>query len=569
MAPLLLAVYALMLINQGVTLTDTGYNYSNFIHFDSLDNMWKFSTYLATAVGAFFTRLPGGYTMIGLNLYTGLIKTAIAIIAYYFARRVLQLPDGLAFLAEVMALGYCWCPTALVYNYLTYLLFTLGGIFLVLAVEKKQYRYYVLAGICLGMNVLVRFPNLAEMALILAVWIICILQNEKFLECLKRTGFCLLGYVSGLLLPLSVISAKYGISSYIQGITDLLSMPSQAEDYSWTSMIWGIVDALKKGVKWPLGALALCILGSLLFAFRKEKGMWVKWVLFLCLNIALMVLYAKQGLFKPLYYKYDAIFNLGVFFIILAGLMGLWVIFFRKENPVLQMYALVMGVILLITPLGSNNGLITSLCNLFLAVPFVFACARELFFKARECRAEGKKQFAILEALWIAVTFWLCVMFVQGTLFGATFVFRDGVNGEKRNAKITEIDALAGMYTTTEKAEQLEAFQHFLEEENLEGSDVILLGTAAKEPGIPGFAFFYNLNPVISSVWPDLNSFSEEKFAKELEELKILSAPEHKPLIVIQADLCPEVPKHAALMDFMDGLDYTEAIRTDMYICYR
>ena len=55
--PVLLTVYSLLLVNQGVTVTDTGYNYGNFIHFESLDGMWKFSTYLATAIGSFFTKL--------------------------------------------------------------------------------------------------------------------------------------------------------------------------------------------------------------------------------------------------------------------------------------------------------------------------------------------------------------------------------------------------------------------------------------------------------------------------------------------------------------------------------
>ena len=41
--PVLLVVYSLLLVNQGVTVTDTGYNYGNFVNFDSLDGMWKLS----------------------------------------------------------------------------------------------------------------------------------------------------------------------------------------------------------------------------------------------------------------------------------------------------------------------------------------------------------------------------------------------------------------------------------------------------------------------------------------------------------------------------------------------
>lgn len=79
----MLVLYSLLLVNQGVAVTDTGYNYGIFVNHDSLDNMWKFSTYLATATGSFFTRHPFGNTVLGLNIYTGLVKAFVAFIVYY------------------------------------------------------------------------------------------------------------------------------------------------------------------------------------------------------------------------------------------------------------------------------------------------------------------------------------------------------------------------------------------------------------------------------------------------------------------------------------------------------
>ena len=55
--PIVLAVFALMNINKGITVTDTGYNYGNFVFVSSLDDMWKFSTYLANVIGSFFTKI--------------------------------------------------------------------------------------------------------------------------------------------------------------------------------------------------------------------------------------------------------------------------------------------------------------------------------------------------------------------------------------------------------------------------------------------------------------------------------------------------------------------------------
>ena len=35
-----------------------------------MDSMWLFSTYLTTAIGHFFSLLPGAGTLIGMNFYT-------------------------------------------------------------------------------------------------------------------------------------------------------------------------------------------------------------------------------------------------------------------------------------------------------------------------------------------------------------------------------------------------------------------------------------------------------------------------------------------------------------------
>ena len=56
--PLVLVCFSLIHVTKGLTVTDTGYNYGNFLFFDGLDDMWKFSTYLANVTGSIFTKLP-------------------------------------------------------------------------------------------------------------------------------------------------------------------------------------------------------------------------------------------------------------------------------------------------------------------------------------------------------------------------------------------------------------------------------------------------------------------------------------------------------------------------------
>ena len=105
-----------------------------------------------------------------MNFYTGLFVSALALTGYWFCIKKLHMPAWIAFLGEVAAVCLCWCPTALLYNYLTYVLFLAGCLFLYQGLFREKNGLLVAAGICLGTNVLVRFSNLAEAGMIVAVW---------------------------------------------------------------------------------------------------------------------------------------------------------------------------------------------------------------------------------------------------------------------------------------------------------------------------------------------------------------------------------------------------------------
>ena len=168
----ILVFYPLIHIGQGIDLWDTGYNYANFQYTGTqhMGSMWFFSTYLANVVGSWLTGLPNADTLRGMNLYTGLFVSALALAGYFFCTRKLKMPGGIAFVGEMAAISLCWCPTALLYNYLTYVLFLGSFMLLYLGLTKEKKGFLAAAGVLLGVNVLVRFSNLPEMAMIVAVW---------------------------------------------------------------------------------------------------------------------------------------------------------------------------------------------------------------------------------------------------------------------------------------------------------------------------------------------------------------------------------------------------------------
>ena len=126
--PLLLLLLPLRHINQGVDISDTGYNLGCFRWFGEQDGMWVYVTYLANGVGHIFTKLPFGNTMLGMNLYCSLIVSLIALMAWYFLKD--RLPWGFVVAGEILAILLCWCPHVILYNYLTYLTLLSGTVLL-------------------------------------------------------------------------------------------------------------------------------------------------------------------------------------------------------------------------------------------------------------------------------------------------------------------------------------------------------------------------------------------------------------------------------------------------------
>ncbi len=562
--PALLIIYALLLVNQGINLSDVGYNYGNFYYFDRLDPMWKFSTFIPNFIGFLFTHLPGGDTLLGLNIYTSFVKAAIPIMVYFCCVKCFSMKRPVVFLAELMALGYCWCPTGVFYNYCTYLFFTAGGMLLALAVKYEKKYLYLLAGACLGMNVFVRLPNVVECLLILSLWVYCILEKIKFKDALIRTLLCIGGYFLGMLVIFIPISIVYGPAEYIDSIIEMLSITDEAQGYSIKQMIRGDLLSFYMNFKWVLLALIPALLGTLIYLIpgKNRFVMCIKRIVVCAICLAIIMLFRKLHMFGFIFYAYDSIYYVGIFFLIIAGLMGLYVTFFTKKDPSLRMLAMIMGLIILISPLGSNNYLFSSENNLFLVTPFVFHCIYLLFRDFP--KAIGKKKRISLEPLKLTITIMTLFALFQGVMFGANFVFQDGIMGEKRTAVIEENDTLKYMHTTKENGELIRSVNDYINANNLSGSDAIFYGD------VPGLAFYMKLNPVLTSTWPDLASFSSAKFIKEMDAVNnALSESGNKPLVILGYPIDYSTPKTDQLNAFLAENGYEENFRSGRITIYR
>lgn len=293
-----LLFYPLRHISWGLDLWDTGYNYSNFQYMgmEHMDPMWLFATYLSNVVGNLLMKLPCAGHLMGMNFYTGLFVSLLAVAGFVFCTRRLKMPAWIAFTGEFIAVSLCWCPTAVLYNYLTYVFMFASVILIYEGLTKGRNICLVLAGICLGANVLVRFSNLPEAVLILAVWIYDILiwrrgkresasaSDEKLWRRLWiHTFWCLIGYVLSQLVLFGYIHLRYGITEYITGIQRLFAMTSDNTDYKPDSMFFRMIVSYRANMYWVIRIGIILTAGIIFFVVSEQimrgfdRKKWLYW----------------------------------------------------------------------------------------------------------------------------------------------------------------------------------------------------------------------------------------------------------------------------------------------------
>lgn len=678
----ILTFYPLRHIFKGLDLWDTGYNYANFQYMgmEHMDPMWLFSTYLANVAGNFLRSLPAADSLAGMNFYTGLFVSVLALVGYFFCTRKLNMPGGVAFLGEMLAISLCWSPTAVLYNYLTYVMFLISCILLYLGLIKDSKRCLIGAGVLLGANVLVRFSNLPEMAMIVAVWAYNIIlwleerkaargnektatsrsakesektaankavQNGKtqfWPRLLRHTLWCLVGYLAALAVLFGYIHIRYGMDEYVAGILRLFAMTDNATDYKPTSMVMGLIGAYVENLYWVIrigvivvGGLAAFSMGHLAKHLSKTgklvwtvAGITITGVVFAHklmtkqpsmqeflfeldgLFLLLLLLCAVFGWVKRLprilwiaacavmlgwlyyrhfcswyFYSYDSMLRPGILFLMLTMFIAVIRIFHRSSPKEEKLLSGILILIILLTSLGSNNGVYPSINNLFLAAPYTLWQSWR-FVKGVNIWNKLKVDLIIdaFPAKGVLVVF-LAMCIFQSGMFGATFVFAEATGVQDFTGKVDNNVILQNIRMPAERAEWLTEISSYVEEQNLQGKEVILYGR------IPSLSFYLQM-PSAFNPWSDLASYSYETMQENMAQLEGLimeKGAEHPIFIVENVYALHEEGGVAAMaeggvaeakqqevdtdkkwqliLEFMEEYGYEQAFRNEKFALYR
>lgn len=539
--PAVLLLYPFLTVNQGLDVADSTYSLTNFQYFGSMDGTWMVATFLSNAAGWLFMHLPFGGALLGMKCYTTLVQSALALMVYFGLKKWIAAP--LLFLGEFLALGLCWCPSTVLYNYLTYLLMTAAILLLYrgLVSERKQWLCFAAAGVGLGANVAVRMPNVVQAAFILAVWygivLICRQGGGSALPwraLFQVTRWCLLGYAIGFGVPLAVICVRYGVSAYPDMVQTMFAMTEQAVDYKPASMLTGMFGDYGKGLYW-LAFAGVCAGAAGLAFFVREKlygegkgsaynitGVIIK-TAYILLLFVLLRFYWGRGMFHFRYYEYGngSIYYPAVLLLLAAIAAAVWCLVGKKACAGQKILAAFVLLQIFLTPLGSNNYLYPIINNMFMAAPFLLWVVWSRF----------EKKAGSYEFVWRApIVFLIVFVTVQSIGSHAGFVFQDGIYGEARDRRIKRPEKAAGIYTNLENGALLEELSDFIKEEGLTGREAITYGE------LPGLHYLLDMPPALSTGWPDLPSYRMAEYTRDLDTLETeCRAGKEMPIIVVSS----------------------------------
>ena len=550
--PLLLFFYPLFTLDQGLDVSDSLYSLTNFMFFPKMEGMWIVSTYVSNLLGYCLTCLPFGNTVLGMNLYTGLILSITCLITYFILKR--WMPAWIVCLGEIIAISYCWIPTGILYNYLTYLFMTLGLLLLFKGLVEEKDIELVFAGFFLGLNVFVRIPNLTQMSLILGLWYYLTKKKKSRKEITRKTGLCILGYMIGFALPLAAILIQYGGKGITEMVLGLSSVGSQDSSYTIFGMILSTIHAYLGTLKWGLLiALGILMGGAMFFCLRGKWEGPKKAIYLLGIAVLLRFLWGR-GMFSFRYYEdYTSIYEWGMIGLYLAWIAVIFLFFSSKSSMEEKLWATLAAIVLLITPLGSNNYTYQNLNNLFYIAPFTVYTFTKLL---RRTWKKGIRQQTAF--CWKSMVFVLgAVILIQGIGFHGNFIFRDGMDGTKRSYRMSMPESVKGIKTTEKNGIILEGVLGYLLTK--EEDKVLLLGDC------PGISFLTKKVPAISTAWPDLESESYDKLSTEIEGME-----EDCLVIIKQKEYRTQQgkKKYNLIMDFIEKKDYILSYENEAYKVY-
>ena len=280
-------------------------------------------------------------------------------------------------------------------------------------------------------------------------------------------------------------------------------------------------------------------------------------------TIALVLWFRRIGVLLAWYDSLYGVFQWAVFFLWATHIIGLVVIFGKSFTEEEKLLCGLNMLVVLVTPLGSNNQLFSAMNNLYIAAPITMWM---LWRFVRRFPGEFQLKKLVLNSIPVKLVICMVILVLahQSIRFSIRYVFTEATGGKEHTTYVENNDTLKWMKTDEEKAIILSEISEFAIEANLEGKEVLLYGS------IPSLSFYLKM-PCVLSPWADLRSYNYIVMEEVIRDLQgdIDEKGRECPVIILNRATSitdPADKKGLLIHEMIEKYGYKTAFENDKFL---
>ncbi|MEN8218644.1 MAG: hypothetical protein ABFS56_20195 [Pseudomonadota bacterium] len=500
---LLSFIYPLLLIWQGLDVTDTGFFLSNYqLSFEDNQIPSVYVTWLTYIIGGMWWNWFGNLGVIGFKL----LWVFMIWICFYLTYRLFK-PYSSKYV-----LGWVLFITLLVatnrsgnwfnYNTMTSLLYIAGAWTLMEGIRQDSRTFLMMSGFLLGISVFARLPNILGISLAAIIVIHGILTNRSFQTMINDLLFFSLGVVISVSVVFIAMEWLNHRQLFIEEVQLLFSQAKTADshhsiDYLLSLFLKDHIAAGISGIAAILGIIGISILAQTLF----QPKSWLWWLsIFGLAVIAAVAFLLWHGFWR---WMVPGI----IYLILIAYIFGL-----IKQSIEYRILALIALGVLFLVPLGSRDSIYNAIYAMWIALPIA------LLFFIQPTTITIRHWKWSSESFNYAKVLILVALVLSSVAQAISYTYRDSKNRLEMTATI-EHPLLTGVLTTNERAKVMQELLDELQK-YVKPRDFIL----AYE-GISLIYFLTQTRPYLYHTWPMLEHPTRLKNSIEKAELERSTLP--------------------------------------------
>lgn len=541
-AVLSLAVFAVCVyqLRFGIDVQDTSSYLTKFRYFFEKGTGGNALYYL---LGEFFGSLVFSIfpTLYAMNV-TGLIVWALTgVLIYRIMRPYLSTLPLTAAVLGGLAFGASWVR-CINWNAWSVLLLTIGILFLLYGFDTDDKKWFYVAGFVLGINVFVRFPNVALLIALSVSVPFYYFRMSKWKDSLKvigkNWGMMVAGGITAGIAGCLFSVVFLGFEKFLADLLWLFSSTGDSESkHNIFDMIAqvaiGAMDGARQWIKYGVIIGAVIVLCALIRKFLKKDVTLLGAIL--AGAFALYVGFTRDVSTSSMPTLISVQNFIAYGGMALGAFGAAW---FYKKDKRFAILCLMEALAMIFMTIGTDTGSI--FFRVYMALPAAVMAAVLWKLPLKELR--------------IMAVFIVVLTLATGQNCNQNYVYHDGENGEAINSTINA-DVFEGVYTTASRAEYVNRLIELLAP--YEEKELLTIGAFNIGHNVTDMKTFFD------SAWSDLDYLSMNEFNTVLEK-KISEG--NIPVIVIATEKINGaywVPEKIEILEELVQTELFECIHSD------